>query len=77
MKKILTLCIFTSALTSCGSGGAEAAAKADSAVTTTIDSTAKIVDSAAAKVDSTIKAAADTVKVKAGAVTNGAKKDSK
>lgn len=77
MKKILTLFVIAAAFTSCGSGGNDAAAKADSAITTTVDSAAKVVDSAAAKVDSTIKAVADTAKAKVGAVKDSAKKPSK
>lgn len=74
MKKFLTVLVIAAALTSCGSGSSDAAAKTDSAVTTVVDSAAAKVDSAATKVDSTIKAAADTAKAKIGAVADSAKK---
>ena len=77
MKKILTVFVIAAALTSCGSGSSDAAAKTDSAVSTAVDSAAKVVDSAAVKVDSTIKAAADTAKAKVGAVVDSAKKAKK
>ncbi len=77
MKKILTLFVIAAALTSCGGGNTDAAAKTDSAVTATVDSAAKVVDSAAAKVDSTIKAVADTAKTKVGALADSTKKASK
>ena len=74
MKKILTVLVIAAALTSCGSGSNDAAAKTDSAVSTTVDSAVKVVDSAATKVDSTVKAVADTAKAKVGAVVDSAKK---
>lgn len=74
MKKILTVFVIAAALTSCGSGSSDAAAKTDSAVTAPVDSAVKVVDSAARKVDSTIKAAADTAKTKVGAAVDSAKK---
>ena len=77
MKKILTVFVIAAALTSCGSGSSDAAAKTDSAVSTVVDSAAKVVDSAAVKVDSTIKAAADTAKAKVGAVADSVKKATK
>ena len=74
MKKILTVLVIAAALTSCGSGGNDAAAKTDSAVSTVVDSAVKAVDSTAKKVDSTVKAIADTAKAKIGAVADSAKK---
>jgi len=74
MKKILTVFVIAAALTSCGSGSSDAAAKSDSAVSTIVDSAAKVVDSAATKVDSTVKAMADTAKAKIGAITDSAAK---
>jgi hypothetical protein len=73
MKKLLSVLIIAAAMTSC-SGSGDAAAKTDSAVTTTVDTAKKVVDSAAVKVDSTIKAVADTAKAKIGAVADSAKK---
>ena len=73
MKKILTVLVIASALTSCG-GGSSNAAKADSVITSVADSAKKDVDTMALKVDSTVKAAADTVKVKVNAIVDSAKK---
>jgi hypothetical protein len=73
MKKFLSVLVISAAMTSC-SGSGDAASKADSAVTTAVDTAKKVVDSAAVKVDSTIKAVADTAKAKIGAVTDSAKK---
>jgi hypothetical protein len=73
MKKLLTVLVIASALTSCG-GGSDAAAKADSTVTAVTDSATKAIDSTATKVDSTVKAVADTAKAKIGAVADSAKK---
>ncbi len=76
MKKFLSVLIIAAAMTSC-SGSGDAAAKTDSAITTAVDTTKKMVDSAAVKVDSTIKAVADTAKAKIGAVADSAKKAAK
>ena len=38
MKKFLTVLVIAAALTSCGSGSSDAAAKTDSAVSTVVDS---------------------------------------
>jgi hypothetical protein len=73
MKKLLSVLVIAVAMTSCGGSG-DAAAKADSAVTTAADTAKKVVDSAAVKVDSTIKAVADTAKTKIGTVADSAKK---
>ena len=62
MKKFLTVLVVTAALTSCGGGASDAAAKVDSGVSTIADSAKNVVDSAASKVDSTIKAVTDTAK---------------
>jgi uncharacterized protein YcfL len=77
MKKFLTVLVIAAALTSCGSGSTEAAAKTDSVTTAIVDSAAKVIDSTAAKVDSTIKAAADTAKAALKTVTDSTKKDTK
>jgi hypothetical protein len=74
MKKILTILVVASVLTSCGSGSSDAAAKTDSAVSSVADSTAKALDSTAKKVDSTVNAIADTANAKIGAVADSAKK---
>jgi hypothetical protein len=74
MKKFLTVLVISAALTSCGGGSSDVAAKTDSAVSTIADSAKKIVDSAATKVDSTIKAAADTANSKINAVVDSTKK---
>jgi hypothetical protein len=74
MKKFLTVLVIAAALTSCGSGSSDAAAKTDSAVSTVVDSAKKVMDSTATKVDSTVKAVADTAKAKIGAVADSAKK---
>ena len=74
MKKILTVLVIAAALTSCGSGSSDAAAKTDSTVSTMVDSTTKVADSTATKVDSTVNAVADTAKAKIGAVVDSAKK---
>jgi hypothetical protein len=76
MKKFLSVLIIPAVMTSC-SGSGDAAAKTDSAITTTVDTAKKVVDSAAVKVDSTIKAVADTAKAKIGAVADSAKKAAK
>jgi hypothetical protein len=73
MKKFLTVLVIAAVITSC-SGSGDAAAKTDSAVTTAVDTTKKVVDSAAIKVDSTVKAVADTPKAKIGAIVDSAKK---
>jgi hypothetical protein len=73
MKKFLIVLVIAAAMTSC-SGSGDAAAKADSAGTTVVDTAKKVVDSAAVKVDSTVKAVADTAKAKIGAITDSAKK---
>lgn len=73
MKKFLTVIVIAAAMTSC-SGSGDAAAKADSAVTSVADSAKKAVDSTAVKVDSTVKAVADTAKAKIGAIADSAKK---
>jgi hypothetical protein len=73
MKKFLTVLVIAAAFTSC-SGSGDAAAKTDSAVSTTVDSAKAVVDSAAVKVDSTVKAVVDTAKAKMGAVVDSAKK---
>jgi hypothetical protein len=74
MKKFLTVLVIAAALTSCGNGSSDAAAKTDSAASTVVDSAAKVMDSTATKVDSTVKAIADTAKTKIGAVADSAKK---
>jgi hypothetical protein len=73
MKKLLTVLVIASAMTSC-SGSGDAAAKTDSAITSIADTAKKVVDSTAVKVDSTIKAVADTAKAKIGAIADSAKK---
>jgi hypothetical protein len=62
MKKVLTVVAIAVALTSCGGGSSEAAAKTDSAVSTIADSAKSAIDSTATKVDSTVKAVVDSVK---------------
>ena len=77
MKKFLTVFVIAAALTSCGSGSSDAAAKTDSVVSTGVDSAAKVMDSTATKVDSAVKAVADTAKAKIGAIADSAKKVAK
>ncbi len=77
MKKFLTVFVIAAALTSCGSGSSNAAAKTDSTVSTVVDSAAKVMDSTAMKVDSTVKAVADSAKAKIGAKADSAKKAAK
>jgi hypothetical protein len=62
MKKVLTVVVIAVALTSCGGGNSDVAAKTDSAVSTVVDSAKKAIDSTATKVDSTVKAVVDSAK---------------
>jgi hypothetical protein len=62
MKKVLSVVVIAVALTSCGGGSNEPAAKTDSAVSSVVDSAKSAIDSTATKVDSTVKANVDSAK---------------